>query len=320
MTQRHPLSRAARTHRTPSNIDRVRRFNRFYTHLVGVLDEGHLESVYSLAEVRVLYELAHRSDPTASEIGRDLGLDTGYLSRILRTFEHRKIVRRIASEDDARQSLLRLTPEGRALFANLDARARDAISELLAPLGVCAQKRIVDAMDVIKETFEEEQTDASISLRTHRPGDMGAVVSRQAILYAEEYGWNDEYEALTSRIVADFLDGFDETREACWIAEQESVMVGSVFLIRHPEREAVAKLRLLYVEPQVRGQGVGKKLVKQCTTFARRVGYRAITLWTNDVLTSARRLYEAEGYQLVKEEKHHSFGKDLNGQTWEIQL
>ncbi len=307
--------------RPTSSVDRVRRFNRFYTRVIGALDEGHLQSAHSLADVRVLYELAHRADPTASEIGDDLGLDAGYLSRILRSFEKSKIVRRVASKHDARQSFLHLTPEGRSLFANLDARARAAIIDLFAPLDDLSQRKIVDAMDLIKETFEKTPRDrAPVSLRTHRPGDMGAVVSRQAILYATEYDWNEEYEALTARITADFLDDFDATREICFIAEQEAAMVGSVFLIRHPEREDVAKLRLLYVEPHARGQGVGKRLVRECTTFARRAGYRAITLWTNDVLASARRIYEAEGYRLVNEEKHRSFGKDLVGQTWEMQL
>ncbi|MEO7113351.1 MAG: bifunctional helix-turn-helix transcriptional regulator/GNAT family N-acetyltransferase [Polyangiaceae bacterium] len=307
--------------RAPSSVDRVRRFNRFYTRLIGVLDEGHLQSAYSLADVRVLYELAHRSGATASEIGGELGLDAGYLSRILRSFEQRKLLRRIASKNDARQNHLRLTLEGRSLFATIDARARDAIIGLFAPLDDPSQRKIVDAMDVIKETFEGTPRErAQVSLRTHRPGDMGAVIARQAILYATEYGWNEEYEALTARITADFLDDFDPTREICFIAEQEATMVGCVFLIRHPERESVAKLRLLYVEPQARGQGVGKRLVRECTTFARGAGYRTITLWTNDVLVSARRIYEAEGYRLVKEEKHRSFGKELVGQTWEMRL
>jgi DNA-binding MarR family transcriptional regulator/GNAT superfamily N-acetyltransferase len=307
--------------RPTSSVDRVRRFNRFYTRVIGALDEGHLQSAYSLADVRVLYELAHRTDPIASEIGDDLGLDAGYLSRILRTLEKSRLLRRVASKHDARRSFLHLTPEGRSLFANLDMRARAAIIELFAPLDDVSQRKIVDAMDLIKETFEKTPRDrAPISLRTHRPGDMGAVVSRQAILYATEYDWNEEYEALAARITADFLDDFDSAREVCFIAEQEAAMVGSVFLIRHPELEDVAKLRLLYVEPHARGQGVGKRLVHECTTFARRAGYRAITLWTNDVLVSARRIYEAEGYRLVKEEKHRSFGKDLVGQTWELEL
>ena len=302
------------------DVERMRRFNRFYTRLVGVLDEGHLDSPYSLAEARVLYELAHRKSPTASDIARDLAIDAGYMSRMVKKLERKKIVRRAASDSDARQSLLHLTSTGRATFERLNARAHAAVANRLDALAEHARDRITRAMGVIEDAFQEANERPAITLRKHRIGDMGAIVARQAILYATEHGWNDEYEALTARIVADFLDGYDPTHEACWIAEVNGEMAGSVFLIRHPDRPGVAKLRLLYVEPFARGLGIGRKLVHECTLFAKRARYHRITLWTNDVLVSARRIYEAEGYKLVDQKRHHSFGKDLVGQTWELPL
>ena len=302
-------------------VERMRRFNRFYTRLVGVLDEGHLESPFSLAEARVLYELAHRRSPTASDIARDLALDAGYMSRMVKKLERKKIVRRTAAENDARQSLLHLTPAGRASFEMLDARAHAAVADLLEKLDAHERERATRAMTVIEGAFDDsKKTNEKVTLRAHRIGDMGAIVARQAIVYATEYGWNAEYEALTARIVADFIERFDPSREACWIAEKNGEMAGSVFLIRHPERPGVAKLRLLYVEPFARGLGIGRRLVRECTSFAKRAGYHRITLWTNDVLASARRIYEAEGYELVDQKKHHSFGKDLVAQTWEMGL
>ena len=302
------------------DVERMRRFNRFYTRLVGVLDEGHLESPFSLAEARVLYELAHRENPTASDIARDLAIDAGYMSRMVRKLERKKIVRRTASDSDARRSLLHLTRTGRATFEKLNARAHAAVADRLDKLDVHSRDRITRAMSVIEDAFEEANERPAITLRRHRIGDMGRVVARQAVVYATEYGWNDEYEALTARIVADFLDGYDAKHEACFIAEVNGEMAGSVFLIRHPDRPGVAKLRLLYVEPFARGLGIGRKLVRECTLFAKRAGYHRITLWTNDVLVSARRIYAAEGYALVDQKKHHSFGKDLIGQTWEMAL
>jgi DNA-binding MarR family transcriptional regulator/GNAT superfamily N-acetyltransferase len=305
----------------PARITAVRRFNRFYTRQVGALDEGLLHSNLSLPEARVLYEIAHRESPTAAELGRDLHLDGGYLSRLLRALEQRTLVERAPSPADGRQSLLRLTPEGRATFEDLDKRSSDDVAALLTPLGDLQQRRLLEAMRTIEKLLggEIRQT-APYVLRAHRPGDMGWIVHRQAVLYAQEYGWNEEYEGLISRIVADFIDTFDAKREHCWIAEREGEIVGSVFVVRHPNREGVAKLRLLYVEPSARGMGIGRRLVSEVTRFAREAGYRAISLWTNSVLVSARRLYEAEGYRLVKEERHHSFGKDLVGQTWELTL
>jgi DNA-binding MarR family transcriptional regulator/GNAT superfamily N-acetyltransferase len=302
-------------------IDAVRRFNRFYTRQIGALDERLLHSPFSLAEVRVLYEVAHRESPSASDLGRDLRLDAGYLSRLLRGLEQRGLIERAPSPTDGRQSLLRLTPQGRTTFDDLDARARDEVAAFLAPLADAQQRRLLDALGTIETLLgAPPRHSAPYVLRPHRSGDMGWIVHRQAILYAQEYGWNAEYEALIARIVADFIDTFDPTREYCWIAERDGDIVGSVFVVRHPERAGVAKLRLLYVEPTARGMGLGRHLVSEVTRFARRAGYHTLTLWTNSVLASARRLYEAEGYRLVDEKPHHSFGKDLIGQTWELTL
>ena len=305
----------------PGRIARVRQFNRFYTRQVGALDEGHLHSPFSLAEARVLYELANSESPSATALSRDLRLDPGYLSRILRGFEGKGLVKRSRSAEDRRRSVLRLTPKGRATFAELDIRARDEVASLLQPLTDTAQRRLLDSMRAVQALLGDvAKQPPPYVLRSHRVGDMGWVVHRQAVLYAQEYGWNEEYEALISRIVADFLDHFDPARERCWIAEMTGEIVGSVFVVKHPERDGVAKLRLLYVEPAARGLGIGARLVSECTRFARKSGYHTLTLWTNSVLVSARRLYQAEGYRLVDEQPHHRFGQDLVGQTWELQL
>jgi DNA-binding MarR family transcriptional regulator/predicted GNAT family acetyltransferase len=299
----------------------VRRFNRFYTRRIGVLDEGHLHSPFSLTEVRVLYEIAHDPGSTATGLQRDLNLDAGYLSRLLSTLEQRGLVKRKRSPSDGRQSILALTARGRKTFAQLNDRAHEDVGGLITPLPERARQRLLDAMRTIESLLGGgPRPSPPYLLRPHRAGDMGLVVHRQALLYSREYGWTDAYEALISRIVAEFLERFDAARERCWIAERDGEAVGSVFLIRHPEREGVAKLRLLYVDPSARGLGIGAHLVRECSTFARAAGYHTITLWTNSVLTAARRLYEAEGYRLVHEEPHHSFGKDLVGQTWELTL
>jgi DNA-binding MarR family transcriptional regulator/GNAT superfamily N-acetyltransferase len=303
-------------------VAQVRQFNRFYTRLVGALDEGHHRSSFSLAETRTLYEIAHRDGPTAAELGRDLRLDPGYLSRILRGFERRGLVERAPSPTDGRRNHLQLTPKGRSTFEELNARATDAVAAVLEPLAERHRRELLDSMRTIESLLGDRATASQppFVLRPHRPGDMGWVVHRQAVLYAQEYGWDETYEALISRIVADFIDRFDPKRERCWIAEHDDEIVGSVFLIKHPERAGVAQLRLLYVERHARGLGIGRRLVRECTEFARQTGYSAITLWTNSVLTSARKIYEAEGYRLVREEPHHSFGHDLVGQTWELAI
>jgi DNA-binding MarR family transcriptional regulator/GNAT superfamily N-acetyltransferase len=304
-------------------VAQVRRFNRFYTRLVGALDKGHLHTSFSLAETRVLYELAHGAGLTATELGRDLRLDAGYLSRMLRGFERRGLVERVPSPIDGRRSHLQLTPKGRSTFEDLDARASEAVADVLEPLADGQRVQLLDSIRTIETLLGARpatQQQAPFVLRPHRPGDMGWVVHRQAVLYAQEYGWDERYEALISRIVADFIDRFDPRRERCWIAERDGEIVGSVFLIKHPERAGVGQLRLLYVERSTRGLGIGRRLVHECTQFARQTGYKTITLWTNSVLVSARKIYEAEGYRLVSERPHQSFGHDLVGQTWELEL
>lgn len=306
---------------SPGNpIARVRRFNRFYTRLIGALDEGHLHTPFSLAEARVLYELAHAETATATELARDLRMDPGYLSRIVKRFERKGLVRRDRSRDNRRRQLLRLTQAGQETFAELNARASEDVAALLATVDPAGQSRLVDAMNTIETMLSRADGETGYELRSHRPGDMGWIVYRQAVLYHREYGWDERYEALISRIVADFIEHFDPEQERCWIAERTGQIVGSVFVVKHPERDGVAKLRLLYVEPAARGLGIGRRLVRECTEFARSAGYHTLTLWTNSVLSSARKIYEAEGYRLMKEEAHHSFGQDLVGQTWELTL
>lgn len=299
----------------------VRRFNRFYTGIIGALDEGHLASDFALAEVRVLYEIANRTGPSAAELSRDLRLDAGYLSRLLRRFEDRGLVARRPSATDGRQSALHLTGAGAELFGSLDRRAHDDVAALLAPLSESRRRRIVEAMRTIEQGLLPAAPAAEpFVLRAHRPGDMGWIVHRQAVLYHREFGWNEQYEALTSRIVADFLEHFDPALERCWVAERDGELAGCVFIVKHPERPGAAKLRMLYVEPWARGSGLGRRLVAEVTRFAREAGYHTLSLWTNSVLVSARRIYEAEGYRMVTEETHHSFGKDLVGQFWELPL
>ena len=295
----------------------VRRFNRFYTRKIGVLQEGLLDSTLSLTEGRVLYELAHRPGTTATELRGDLGLDGGYLSRILRGFRKRGWIERKAAREDGRRQLLALTRSGRAAFESLDARSNAEIRRLVSGVAPNDRTRLLHAMRTIEGILEPERPAAApYLLRTHRPGDIGWVVYRHGVLYSEEWGYDERFEALVAQVVAEFVQRFDPTRERCWIAERDGERVGSVFLVRSSKR--VAKLRLLLVEPQARGLGIGRRLVDECIRFARSVGYRGIRLWTNDVLVSARRIYEAAGFRLIEQEPHHSFGKDLIGQTWEL--
>jgi DNA-binding MarR family transcriptional regulator/GNAT superfamily N-acetyltransferase len=297
----------------------VREFNRFYTSRIGVLDEGYLSSRLSLTEVRVLYELAHRGSATASELGRDLGIDPGYLSRILRGFSRRGVVTRTTATDDARKAVLRLTARGKATVAPLEARARDQIGALLKGVPAAEQDRLVASMRTVERALQPDTTGIpKIALRSHRPGDMGWVVERHGALYWQEYGWDESFEALVADIVAKFIAHLDRKRERCWIAELEGERVGCVFCVK--KSKTVAKLRLLLVEPQARGLGIGARLVDECIIFARTAGYRELTLWTNDVLVSARRIYESAGFVLVESERHRSFGKALVGQNWRLRL
>ena len=294
----------------------VRRFNRFWTRQIGVLREGYLESRFSLTEVRVLFELARGGETTASELGGELGLDAGYLSRLLGGFEKDGLIHKRPSEADGRRSLLRLTEQGWETFAPLEARSRSDIGAMLGSLSVAEQERLVGAMRIIEGLLSEPER--SYLLRAHGSGDMGWVVHRHGILYAGEYGWDERFEALVAEIVAKFIREYDPKRERCWIAERDGQNVGCVFLVK--QSEEIAKLRLLLVEPQARGLGIGSRLVEECIRFARGAGYRKITLWTNDVLFAARRIYQGVGFRLVHEEPHHSFGHDLVGQTWELEL
>jgi DNA-binding MarR family transcriptional regulator/GNAT superfamily N-acetyltransferase len=304
-----------------ASIDQFRSFNRFYTRFLGLLDEELVKSGFSLTEARVLFELAARSEHGATEIAADLGLDPGYLSRILRKFDDDGFLARSPSPEDARHSILRLTRKGRSVFADLNRRSSGQAREILNKLTPANRSVLTRSLNDIEAVLDGKHPDsAAFVLRSHRPGDMGWVVQRQSVLYADEYGWNNEYEALAARIVADFLSNFDPARERCWIAERSGEPLGCVFLVRHPEREDVAKLRLLHVERAARGMGLGKALVTECVRFARSAGYKKLLLWTQSNLHAAHKLYREAGFRMILEEPHHSFGKDLIAQTWELAL
>ncbi len=300
-------------------VDAVRHFNRFYTRQLGLLDQGYLRSRWILSEVRVLYELAHRPKVTAAEIAAELHLDVAYLSRILAGFEKQGLVKRTVSRADARQRILSLTAKGRAAFQPLDRLAAEQVTHMLAPLPGADRMALVSAMRQVQRLLERPAAAADeVILRGLRVGDIGWITHRQGLLYAQEYGWDISYEALAAQILSDFVRDFDPDRSAAWIAEAAGTPVGSVFLM--PAASETAKLRLLYVEPAARGMGLGLRLVEECIAGARERGYRTLTLWTNSVLIAARRIYEGVGFTLRKEERHHSFGKDLLGQTWELNL
>lgn len=303
----------------PTRIGAVRRFNRFYTRRIGLLQEGLHGSPFSLTEFRVMYELAHRKDPTASELGRDLGLDAGYLSRLLRRFEKQGLLARRAAKADARRSHLRLTSKGRTAFAPLNRQSEELVAGLLKPLPAADQKRLLAAMVTIESLLHPgERPTPIVTLRPHRPGDIGWVIERHGALYFAEYGWDARFEALVAEIAAKFLRTFNPERERCWIAERDGVRVGCVFLVQRTK--SLAQLRLLLVEPDARGLGVGRRLVADCTRFARAAGYRKIMLWTNSGLDAARHLYVEAGYRLVAEAPHADFGENLVGQNWELKL
>jgi len=297
----------------------VRQFNRFFTRQIGVLREGLLHSPYTLTEARILFELGHRDHVTASDLCRELGLDAGYLSRILARLEQQGLLEKVRPDNDARQRLLRLTSDGRNAFAFLNQRSLDEVSEMLNELSEEEQQRLLKAMQTIESILTKGlKYSEPFFLRSHEPGDMGWVTHRHGALYAQEYGWDEHFEALVAQIVADFINNYNPERERCWIAEMDGEIVGSVFVVQGSE--TVAKLRLLLVEPKARGLGLGTRLVEECIRFARRRGYQKLMLWTNSVLLEARHIYKKTGFELIAEDAHHSFGHDLIGETWELVL
>jgi DNA-binding MarR family transcriptional regulator/GNAT superfamily N-acetyltransferase len=300
-------------------VAEIRRFNRFYTRLIGALDEAHLGAPYGLTEGRVLYEVAQAPDGlTPTETMERTGLDSGYLSRILKRFEGEGAMVRVRSPRDGRSVNIRLTERGRGLYEDLRRVAEGAVERLIAPLSIARRQRLVGAMRTIEASLGSEPS-SRIGLRAHRVGDMGWVIERHGALYAREYGWDERFEGLVARICADFIEGLDTAAERCWIAERDGVRLGSVFLVKG-EDDGQAQLRLLLIEPEARGLGLGKRLVAECVGFARHVGYREITLWTQSVLVAARRVYAAAGFELVESRPHRRIGVDLVGETWRLRL
>jgi DNA-binding MarR family transcriptional regulator/GNAT superfamily N-acetyltransferase len=302
-----------------SQIAAVRGFSRFYTKKLGIIEPKLLDSPWTLQEARIIYEIAQQPGCTATDLVRALGLDAGFLSRTLQALQRRQIVARKASKADRRASEIALTAKGRAAFAQLDDRSRREVAALLGKLDQAERAAVVDAMVVIEQTLEPPaRKPAGFLLRSHRPGDIGWVVSRHGAVYAQEYGWDIGFEALVAEIAAQFIRSYDASREHCWIAEIGGEPVGSIFLVKGSDE--VAKLRLLLVDKKARGLGVGRALTEQCIHFARAAGYSAITLWTQSILVAARGIYQRAGFRCTSEEKHHSFGVDLVGETWELKL
>jgi DNA-binding MarR family transcriptional regulator/GNAT superfamily N-acetyltransferase len=302
-----------------SQIAAVRGFSRFYTRKLGIIEPKLLDSPWTLQEARIIYEIAERQTCTATDLSYALSLDAGFLSRTLRDLQERQIVARKASKADRRATELTLTAKGRAAFAELDSRSRNVVAGLLGRLDANDRAAVVNAMTTIEQKLEPPaHPPAAFLLRSHRPGDIGWVVSRHGAIYAQEYGWDIGFEALVAEIAAQFIKSYDPLREHCWIAEVGGKPAGSIFLVEGSDD--VAKLRLLLVEKEARELGVGRALVEQCIRFAREAGYKSITLWTQSILVAARNIYQRTGFRLVKEEKHHSFGVDLVGETWEMEL
>lgn len=304
---------------TENAIAGVRRFNRFYTRHLGLLGASILQSQFSLTEVRVLYELAHRDSVNASDLSKDLGLDPGYLSRILRGFQARGLVQKTAELTDRRRSRLELKEKGKEIFAQLDQRQCDEVAVMLSPLSPKQQHELCAAMRSIETILSPERAPTSYVLRPPQPGDMGWVVHRHGTLYWQEYGYDERFEALVAEIVANFVQDFDPKRDRCWIAERDGENLGCVFLVK--KSKTVAKLRLLLVEPSARGLGTGGRLISECIRFARQAGYKKITLWTQSELDAARHLYEKAGFLLVKKTSHDSWSRrDLLAEVWEMKL
>lgn len=315
-----PASSSTRPNTVPvAHVKALRGFNRFYTQRIGVLTP-YLGSELSLTDVRVLYELAHRPQLTATALGRDLGLDAGYLSRILRRFEARQWLTRLPSPSDARQSLLQLTEAGYQAFAPLQQRSRDEAAALLAPLPGPAQQELTQALATVQRLLDPAAAPAgsAVVLRDPQPGDMGWVVQQHGEIYAREYGWDSSFEALVAGIVAGYVRDYQPGWERCWIAELGGERIGSVFVVR--KSKTVAQLRLLVLTPQARGLGLGGRLTDECIAFARSKGYKKMVLWTNSCLDSARAIYAKRGFILVKSESYTGFGKELVGETWELPL
>lgn len=306
--------------KTQDTVAALRRFSRFYTRQLGLLEEHLHGSGHSLTEVRVLYEIAHREASAAADLGRELALDGGHLSRLLRRLAARGLVQRRIHADDARRSVLALTAKGRRAIAALEQASSAQAAALVAHLDPGRAAELRAAMLVVERALSPAERSAPepIVLRAHQSGDIGWIAHRQGLLYTDEYGWDETFEALVAEIAAKFVREFDAKHERCWVAEQGGRIVGSVFVVRKSAR--VAQLRLLYVEPAARGKGLGGRLVDECIAFARAKGYRTLMLWTNDVLDAARSLYEARGFRLGKQERHRSFGKALVGQVWELAL
>jgi DNA-binding MarR family transcriptional regulator/GNAT superfamily N-acetyltransferase len=302
----------------PNASDAIRRFNRFYTREIGVLDGNLLQSGFSLAEARIIYELAQAPETSATDIGEKLKLDRGYLSRMLRAFQRKRLISRKTDAADRRRSHLSLTEKGRTTFRQLDRRSSEAAKGMIDGLPAGAVNNLLAAMENIQGILAKDSTKPEYILRRDRVGDLGFIASRQGLIYEQEYGWDKTYEALAAKILSEFVGRNDTVNERAWIAESHGAILGSVYLMK--EDPETARLRLLYVEPFARGLGLGKKLVSECTEFARGSGYKRVVLWTQSTLTAARKLYVNEGYQLTKQEPHHSFGKDLVGETWELVL
>ena len=313
------MPQRSRPLQTPEPLAAVRRFNRFYTRQIGLLEEGLLDSEFSLTQGRILFEMAQRAQTTAVELSKDLSLDAGYLSRILGGFQKGGLIEKTESPNDARQTLLSLTKKGREAFEPLNACSNQQVATMMGKLAPVKQAELVQAMRSIEFILSPEPERPSYLLRSHRPGDMGWVVQRHGVLYYREYAYDERFEALVAGIVAEFVENFDPARDRCWIAEKDGENVGSVFVVK--KSQSVGKLRLLLVEPFARGLGIGKRLVAECVRFARHAGYKKIMLWTQSELTAARRIYENAGFELVGRENHQSWSrKDLVAETWELKL
>ena len=304
------------------DVEAVRSFNRFYTRQIGVLNEGLLDSPFTLTQARVLFELAQRKAATAKQLQDSLDLDAGYLSRIVRDFAKRKLIARERSQEDSRRIVISLTAAGRKTFQGLDRGSHRSTAHMLKDLRQSDRQRLLASLDEVSRTLQGQPVakTANVELREPRPGDIGWAIERHGALYASEYGWNIEFDALVAKLFAEFIANQDRKYERMWVADIDGERAGCVFVVRNADDRQVAQLRCLIVDPKARGKGVGARLVQECIAFAKQAGFKKMMLWTNDVLVAARRIYEAEGFELIDSNRHRSFGKDLVGQTWERSL